>query len=59
MSGTTTRVLVLGNSGMLGSMLVGHLSRAPGVVTRASQRQDPEAPGYFDALIAWLQSTSR
>jgi len=50
MSGTTTRVLVLGNTGMLGSMLLRHLSRAPGVVARASQRRDPGAPDYFDAL---------
>jgi dTDP-4-dehydrorhamnose reductase len=52
MSGSPTRVLVLGSSGMLGSMLRARLSRAPGVVVRSTQRANPEGPDHFDALAA-------
>ncbi|MBI3565129.1 MAG: sugar nucleotide-binding protein, partial [Elusimicrobia bacterium] len=50
MPGATPRVLVLGGTGMLGGMLWSRLSGAPGWRVRRSQRRDPRAPGYFDAL---------
>jgi dTDP-4-dehydrorhamnose reductase len=43
------RVLILGGTGMLGSMLWRRLS-APGRPVRRSQRRDRTAAGFFDAL---------
>lgn len=50
MSGPLARVLVLGSTGMLGSMLWTRLARSPGVVARRTQRVDPRRADHFDAL---------
>lgn len=44
------RVLILGGTGMLGAMLWRRLSGLPGWSVRRTQRRDPSAPDYFDAL---------
>jgi dTDP-4-dehydrorhamnose reductase len=43
------RVLILGGTGMLGSMLWSHLSPKAGLRVRRSQRRDKAGEGYFDA----------
>lgn len=50
MTEASPRVLILGGSGMLGGMLWTRLSAVPGWRVRRSQRRNPDAPGYFDAL---------
>ena len=44
------RILILGGTGMLGSMLWSQLSLVPGWVVRKSQRVSPGNPYYFNAL---------
>lgn len=44
------RVLVLGGTGMLGSMLRSHLRAIPGWQVRATQRRFPEQPDHFDVM---------
>jgi len=51
MAQTSPRVLILGGTGMLGGMLWTRLSVIPGWRVRRSQRRNPGAPGYFDALV--------
>ena len=43
------RVLILGGTGMLGSMLWSHLSPKSGLRVRRSQRRDKAGEAYFDA----------
>lgn len=43
------RVLILGGTGMLGSMLWSHLSLKSGLRVRRSQRRDKASEAYFDA----------
>jgi dTDP-4-dehydrorhamnose reductase len=50
MASVPPRVLILGGTGMLGAALARSLARVPGWQVRFSQRREPDAPGYFDAL---------
>ncbi len=49
MSLSPKRVLILGGTGMLGSMLWSRLSPVSGLRVRRSQRRDKAGEGYFDA----------
>ena len=42
------RILVLGGTGMLGSLLWSRLDQVPAFRVRRTQRRDPQAPGYLD-----------
>lgn len=48
MSLSPKRVLILGGTGMLGSMLWSHLSSKSGLRVRRTQRRDKAGEGYFD-----------
>ena len=48
MGQSSQRILVLGGTGMLGSVLWGHLRATPGWQVRRTQRRSPEQPDHFD-----------
>lgn len=51
MNETSARILILGGTGMLGSVLWSRLRELPGLRVRRTQRHDRNAPGYFDVQL--------
>lgn len=51
MNEPSTRILILGGTGMLGSVLWTRLCETPGLRVRRTQRHDRLAPGYLDVHL--------